>query len=155
MTVGMLVSSQPGNTLSVANRLREKLRGAGHSVALETVALTGERKAGTREFQLAPLPDLKPYEPLIVGSPVEAFSLSPVMAKALREIGSLEKKKVLCLITQGFPYPWLGGHRAARQMRRLCEAKGGVVRGEAVVNWVKKDLDRRVTAAVDKLAELA
>jgi hypothetical protein len=154
MKVGILVYSHTGNTLSVAAKLGEKLRAAGHSVAIEPIKLVGEQKAGVREFQLAPLPSPAPYDVVVVGSSVEAFSLSPVMVRALKQIASLEKKSVLCLVTQGFPLPWLGGNRAVRQMKALCEAKGAAVRGGAIVNWVAKTLDRRIADAVDKLAAL-
>ncbi|MEN6369863.1 MAG: flavodoxin [Thermotogota bacterium] len=154
MKVGIVVYSQTGNTLSVATKLGEKLRAAGHTVTIEPIKLVGERKKGDRQFQLAPLPNPTPYDLLVVGSPVEAFSLSPVTSKALEQIVSLEKKGVLCLVTGGFPFPWLGANRAVRRMRALCEAKGAVVRGGAVVNWVAKSLDRRITNAVDTLAAL-
>lgn len=88
------------------------------------------------------------------GAAVEAFSLSAVMTKCLGEIGSLEKKSVVCLITQAFPLAWLGGSRAARQMRTLCEAKGAAVRGSAVVNWMGAGLDRRIADGVEKLSKL-
>ncbi|MDD4903273.1 MAG: flavodoxin [Candidatus Bipolaricaulis sp.] len=154
MRVGILVYSQTGNTLSVAAKLQDRLRAAGHSVALERITLAGERKQGRRAVELSPLPDVSSHELLVIGSPVEAFSLSPVAVKALEQVGSLRQKSVLCLVTQGFPFPWLGGNRAIRQMTALCEAKGAVVRGGAVVNWVAKTLDRRIADAVDKLAGL-
>ena len=154
MKIGIIIYSQTGNTRSVAAKLRDKLQSAGHSVALEDMKLAGERKQGTREFQLGPLPDPAPYDLVVIGSPVEAFSLSPVTASALGQIRNLGKKSVLCLVTQGFPFAWLGGNRAARQMRKLCEAQGAAVRGAAVVNWMGKGLDRRITDAVDKLAGL-
>jgi len=154
MKVGIVVYSQTGNTLSVATKLMEKLAAAGRSVVLESVKLVAERKQGSRECQLGPLPDLSPYDVLVFGAPVEAFSLSPVMAKYLGEIGSLEKKSAVCLITQGFPFAWLGGSRAARQMRTLCEAKGAAVRGAAVVNWMGRGLDRRIANGVEKLSKL-
>ncbi len=154
MKIGILVYSQTGNTLSVAAKLRDRLKAAGHSVALERITLAGERKQGVRAFELAALPDVSPHELLVIGSPVEAFSRSPVTVKALEQIDSLQQKSVLCLVTQGFPFPWLGGNRAIRQMTALCEGKGAVVRGGTVVNWVAKTLDRRIADAVDKLAGL-
>jgi hypothetical protein len=154
MKIGIVVYSQTGNTLSVATKLKEKLAAAGHSVALEQVKLVGERKSGSRELQLGPLPDVTPYDVLVFGAAVEAFSLSPVMTKCLGQIGSLEKKNVICLITQAFPFAWLGGSRAARQMRKLCESKGAAVRGSAVVNWMGRGLDRRIANGVEKLSKL-
>lgn len=154
MKIGIVVYSQTGNTLSVATKLKEKLAVAGHSVVLEQVKLVGERKQGSRECQLEPLPDVTAYDVLVFGAAVEAFSLSPVMSKCLGQIGSLEKKSAVCLITQGLPFAWLGGSRAARQMRTLCEAKGAAVRGSAVVNWMGKGLDRRIANGVEKLSKL-
>ncbi len=154
MSIGIVVYSQTGNTRSVAVKLKEALLAAGHQASLEELRLAGERKQGTRAFELGPLPNIAAYGTLVLGAPVEAFSLSPIMAKYLEAVPTLEKKSVTCLITQAFPYRWLGGSRAARQMRRLCEAKGAVVRGSAVVNWMGKGLDRRIEGAVDKLAKL-
>jgi hypothetical protein len=153
MKIGIVVYSQTGNTLSVATKLKEKLAAAGHSVALEQVKLVGERKSGSREFQLGPLPDVTPYDVVVIGAAVEAFSLSAVMTKCLGEIGPLEKKSVVCLITQAFPFAWLGGNRAALQMRKLCESKGAAVRGSAVVNWMGRGLDRRIANGVEKLSK--
>jgi flavodoxin len=154
MKTGIVVYSQTGNTLLVATKLMEKLAAAGRSVALEQVKLAEERKQGSRECKLGPLPDLSPYDVVVFGSSVEAFSLSSVMAKYLGEIGSLEKKSVVCLITQGLPFAWLGGNRAARQMRKLCEAKGGAFLGSAVVNWMGAGLDQRISSGVEKLGKL-
>ncbi len=105
-------------------------------------------------FELGPLPRVDAYDALVLGSPVEALSLSPVMAKFLEAIPSLERKSVACLITQAFPYPWMGGNRAVRQMRKQCEAKGATVAGSAVVNWMGAGLDERIAAAVERLSKV-
>jgi hypothetical protein len=39
-------------------------------------------------------------------------------------------------------------------MRTLCEAKGGAVRGSAVVNWMGAGLDRRIANGVERLSKL-
>jgi flavodoxin len=154
MNIGVVVYSQTGNTRSVAVKLQEVLSAAGHRAALEEVRLAGERKQGAKVFELGPLPWMDGYDALVFGSSVEAFSLSPVMAAYLEAVPTLEKKRVACLITQAFPYPWLGGNRAARQMRRLCEAKGATVLGSDVVNWMGAGLDVRIARAVERLAKL-
>jgi|AntAceMinimDraft_16_1070373.scaffolds.fasta_scaffold02672_2 flavorubredoxin len=137
MKIGIIVYSQSGNTLSVAEKLRDKLATAGHSPEIEQVTVIGGRKSGDRTFQLETRPDVAQYDALVFGSAVEAFSLSPVLATYLRGIGSLDGKSVACLVTQLFPYPWMGGNRAIRQMRRLCESKGATVRGSGIVNRSK------------------
>jgi flavodoxin len=154
MNIGVIVYSQTGNTRSVAAKLQEALSAAGHRAALEEVKLAGERKQGTKDFELAPLPSLAGYDVLVFGSPVEAFSLSPVTAKFLEAMPALANKSVACFVTQAFPYRWLGGNRAVRQMRKLCQAKGGTVLGSAVVNWMGAGLDARIARAVEQLSKL-
>jgi hypothetical protein len=154
MNIGIVVYSWSGNTLSVAEKLKERLAAAGHTVNLEQVTVVGERKRGAREFELATKPDVGPYDEVVFGSAVEAFSLSPVLTAYLEGVGSLEGKKIACLVTQQFPYPWMGGNRAIRQMKKLCVAKGGSIVGSAVVNWAKSRREKTTAAAVDRLAGL-
>jgi hypothetical protein len=154
MKIGIIVYSQTGNTLSVATKLEESLSAAGHSATLEEAKVAGERKTGTRDFKLETLPSVEPYDVLVFGAAVEAFGLSPVMRSYLERIPSLQKKKVACLVTQAFPYPWLGGNRAVRQMRRLCESKGATVCGSGIVNWMRSRRDQRIAGVVDRLSKL-
>ncbi|HUT86844.1 MAG TPA: flavodoxin [Candidatus Heimdallarchaeota archaeon] len=154
MNIGIIVYSQTGNTLSVAEKLKEKLAAVRHVVVLEQVTVAGGRKSGDRAFQLETRPDVAQYEALIFGSAVEAFSLSAVLATYLRGIGSLEGKQVACLVTQSFPYPWMGGNRAIRQMRRICESKGATVRGSAIVNWAKSRRAKTTAQAIERLSSL-
>lgn len=154
MNIGIIVYSQTGNTLFVADKLKEKLSAAGHSVTLEEVKVVGGRKPGDRDFQLETQPDVGPYNAVIFGSAVEAFSLSPVLTRYLKQIESLQGKKVACLVTQFFPYPWMGGNRAIRQMCKHCQSKGATVSGSGVVNWVKWRRDKTTVRAVDRLSGL-
>ena len=154
MNIGIIVYSQTGNTLSVAKKLEEKLSAAGHTATLEQVKVVGERNQGDRDFQLETLPDAGPYDALVFGSAVEGFSLSPVLTTYLKQIESLQGKKVACLVTQLFPYPWMGGNRAIHQMERLCTSKGATVCGSGVVNWMRLRREKTTANAVDRLSGL-
>jgi len=154
MKIGIVVYSWSGNTLSVAEKLKERLSSAGHAVDLLQVQVRGERKRGAQAFELEAAPDLTPYNGLVFGAAVEAFSLSPVLARFLEREDSLEGKKVACLTTQQFPYPWMGGNRAVRQMRKLCGAKGAEVVGAAVVNWAKSRRGQTMADAIERLNAL-
>ena len=154
MNIGIVVYSWSGNTRSVAEKLKGRLASAGHTVNLEQVTVVGERKQGAREFELATKPDVGPYDAVVFGAAVEAFSLSPVLTAYLKEVGPLKGKKVSCLVTQQFPYPWMGGNRAIRQMKKLCKAKGGTIAGSAVVNWAKSRRERTTVAALERLSGL-
>jgi len=153
MKTGIIVYSQTGNTLSVAEKLKEKLAAAGHSAEIEQVTVAGGRKSGDRAFQLETRPDVAQYDALVFGSAVEAFSLSPVLKSYLAGVDSLQGKQVACLVTQSFPYPWMGGNRAIRQMRRLCKAKGATVCGSAVVNWAKSRRAKTSAQAIERLTQ--
>ena len=154
MKIGIIVYSQTGNTLSVATKLKERLSAAGLSATLEEVKVAGGRKSGTRDFKLEAPPHVEPHDALVFGAAVEAFSLSPVMTSYLERVSSLKDKKVACLVTQGFPYAWLGGNHAVRQMRRLCESKGATVSGSGIVNWMGSRRDERIAEVADRLAKL-
>ncbi len=154
MNIGIVVYSWSGNTLSVAEKLKEKLSVGGHSVTLEQVTVVGERKQGAREFQLETLPDVAAYDAVVFGSAVEGQVLSPVLAEYLKRVGSLDGKRVAFLVTEFLPYPWMGGNRAIRQMRKLCRAKGATIAGSAVVHWVKYRRDKTTSAALERLSGL-
>jgi NAD(P)H dehydrogenase (quinone) len=154
MNIGIIIYSQTGNTRRVAAKLAEALAVAGHRAVLEEVKVAGERKQGSKDFELGPLPSLGGYDALVLGAPVEAFSLSPIMAKYLQAVPTFEKKGVACLVTQAFPYPWLGGNRAVRTLRKLVEGKGGTILGHHVVNWMGAGLDERIARGVEHLCML-
>ena len=153
MNIGIIVYSQTGHTLEVCEKLKERLIGKGYSATLEQVTVVGGRTPKTKEFELDSEPDVEPYDAVIFGSAVEAFSLSPVLSRYLKDIDSLQGKQVACLVTQQFPYPWMGGNRAVKQMKALCESKGATVRATGVVNWAKSRREATMAGAVDRLGK--
>ena len=153
MNIGMIVYSHTGNTWSVAQKLEAKLSAAGHAVTMERIEVTGEVEPG-KLVQFVTQPDPAPYDALVMGAPVMAFSLSPVMNQYLKQVAPLEGKKVACLVTEAFPFAWLGGNRAVRQMTRLLSAKGATVTGSGVVNWMKKRREQQSVEVTDKLRRL-
>jgi len=154
MKIGIILHSQTGNTYSVSLKLKDKLITAGHSVNIERLKVVGEVRSGTKDVKFEMLPDTEPYDVLVFGSPVQAFSLSSVMASYLTQIVSLQDKKVALLVTQFFPFPWMGGNRTAGQMKKICESKGAAVCGAEIVNWSNPSREKRITEVVEKLSKL-
>jgi len=154
MKIGIILYSQTGNTYSVSLKLKEKLVTAGHSVNIERLKVTSEVRLGTKDIKFETLLDVEPYDALVFGSPVQAFSLSSVMASYLTQIASLQGKKVAFLVTQFFPFPWMGGNRTLGQMKKICESKGAAVCGVAIVNWSNPSREKRITEVVEKLSKL-
>lgn len=153
MNIGIIVYSQTGHTLEVCEKLKERLIGKGHSVALEQITVAGGRTPKTKEFELEAKPNVETYDAIIFASYVEAFSLCAVMARYLKQIGSLQGKQVACLTTQQFPYPWMGGNRAIGQMKKNCQSKGATVSTTAVINWAKSQREGTMAAAVNQLSK--
>jgi len=154
MNIGIILYSETGNTYSVSQKLKEKLVKAGHSVNIERLKVIGKVRPGAKDIRFESLPDIEPYDVLVFGSPVQAFSLSSAMTAYLSQIESLQDKKVAFLVTQFFPFAWLGGNRAIGQMKKICESKGASVCGTAVVNWSKPSREKQITEMVEKLSKL-
>lgn len=151
MKIGIVIHSKTGNTLSVAQKAKQELLKAGHSVTVEQVTSVDEEAAAQGKVQLKNIPDVSSYDAVIFGAPVHAFSLSQVMKEYLSKTPSLSDKKVSCFVTQQFPYAWMGGNRAVGQMRKACEAKGTSVLVAGIVNWSHKQRETRISDMVKKL----
>lgn len=155
LKIGIIIHSHTGNTLSVAQKLKEKLLAEGHSVSLEQVIAVDDQQVNQAKVEFANKPELDAYDVLIFGAPVRAFSLSAIMAAYLTQAASMQGKKVGCFMTQQFPYPWLGGNRSIRQMKNLCEAKDAQVVATGVVNWSSKQRQEKISDTVQKLSNVA
>lgn len=157
MKIGIIIHSQTGNTYSVAQKLKEKLLTAGHSVNIERLETVGGEKTNAKDVtkvQLKTQPEVSGYDGLIFGGPVQGASISLILSAYLTHIVSLKNKKVVCLVTEFFPYPWMGGNHAISQMKKICESKGGVISGTGIVNWMGKQREKRIEDVVEKLSRL-
>lgn len=155
MKIGIIVHSQTGHTLSVAQKLKERLVEAGHAVSVEQVKAIDDSQPEINKIQLTEKPDISSYDMLILGAPVRGFSLSPVMAAYLAQCGVIQDIKAGCFVTQSFPYPWMGGNRAIEQFKKLCFSKGAIVCKTAIVNWSAKQREKMIIDAVEKLSKVA
>ena len=151
MDIGIVVVSQTGHTESVAVKLKDKLAGSGHTVGYQKLQVKGEIRPDIKTYQYDELPDLTPYEAVVFASPVMAFSLNPAMKYYLSNIHSLAGKKAAFLVTEQFPFPWLGGNRAVRQMTQLCEVKGAQILDSVIVNWSNSRREQQIEEGIDKL----
>lgn len=150
MKVGIVVYSQTGNTHTVAQKLKEKFIAAGHSAEVEQVTVTGNTSPGSKDFQLVTIPNTSSYDALVFAAPVQAFSLSPVMAAYLKQIQSLQDKKIACYVTKQLPRKWTGGNQAIGKIKRICESKGGTVCGSEIINW-NSNREQIIDECVDNL----
>jgi flavodoxin len=154
MNIGIIVFSQTGNTLSVAQKLKEKLISAGHTADIEQITVTGDVSPGKRQFELTAIPTVDAYEGLVFATPVQAFSLNPVMAAYLEQLPSLNGKKFACLITKHLPFSWTGGKQAIAKMKGICTAKGAAFLGAGIAIWSGSQRGQNVDNCVNNISKL-
>lgn len=153
MNVGIIIHSFTGNTLSVAERIKNALDKLEHKVTIDRVTAVNENPNKSGSVSLNSVPKISSYDILILGAPVRGFSLSPVMKLYLSELKTLQGKKVGCYVTQSFPYAWMGGNNAIRQMVKICKAKGAFVFETGIVNWSNKK-EEKILNVVKKMSVL-
>lgn len=152
MNIGLIVFSQTGHTMSVVEKLKDRLVSAGHQAVIEPITIQGDAAPG--KFQLTRQPETDPYDGLVLASPVQAFSLHPVMKDYLARVSSLKGKSVAFLVTKQLSSHWTGGNRAIKMMQTACLAKGADRLGSGIVVW--KEAKRAVTEeeALTQLSQL-
>ncbi len=154
MKIAMLIHSMTGNTKNVAEQAAEALKTGGHQVDFIALEVEGSYKKGDPSPSIVSRPNLSGYDGLVFGSHVEAFSLSAAMKTYLADLPDLEGRKTALLLTQFFPFRWMGGIHALSQAKKAVEAKGGVVTAKTIVNWSRKDRDTRIASTVAALREV-
>jgi flavodoxin len=151
MKIGLIVYSQTGNTVSVAEKIKVKLEEQGHTVTLEQIRISGKTPAQPGKFELTDIPAVEGYEALILGAPVQAFSLNPVMKTYLAQLPKLDGKKVALFVTKGLSALWLGGTGAIKIMKQECESRGAKVVGSAIVPWGTARREDIIKQAADSM----
>lgn len=154
MNVGIIVYSQTGNTLSVAQELGKALKSAGHTVSIARVEPENDDPRSRAPVRIKAAPDGSPYDVVIFASPVHAFSLAPAMKLYLSQVPGLNGKKAYCFVTQHLKKAWLGGNHAVRQITAACKAKGAAVISSGVVNWSAGNREKQIAEIVGRLSAI-
>lgn len=153
MKIGIIVHSITGNTLSVAERIQQQLAEKGHTAVIERIRPSGKEPVQSEAaVQLISMPDLSGYDALVFGSPVQAFSLDPVMSAYLKNVSDLGGRRSVCFLTQQLPFRFFAGNRSIRQMQSLCEARHGTVCLTGIVNWSNKERNRMIDDLVNQVS---
>ncbi|PNS36530.1 MULTISPECIES: flavodoxin domain-containing protein [unclassified Mesotoga] len=137
MKIGIIAYSKTGNTLYVAEKLRDELISAGKEASV--VRLRSET------------PDLERYEGLVFCTPVNGGAPADTMKSYLAKMKSLEGKKVALMATGLFPAA-LGRRQTLAYMKKICREKGAEICGEASVGWWSFGRERKIERLVDDLA---
>ncbi len=151
MKIGLIIHSQTGHTLEVAEKLVVMLQNKGHQV--ELVHIKSEKPAAEKAPLPLQLPNIDAYEGIVFGSHVEAFQLAAPMKLALDKLTTLKGKTIGCLVTQQLKKPWLGGSWASMKMSKICESKEGLVKAVTSIQWSAHDRDELINHALQTLTK--
>ncbi len=154
MHIGLIVYSQTGNTLTVAQRMKETLEAAGHTAEIRPVTVEAVAKPGST-VALKDKPSIAGLDAVILGAPVQAFSLCQAMTAYLQQIQSLKGLPAAAFILQGLPKKWMGGNRAFRTLRALCLKKGADPLRIGHIHWRSAQRDEQIADAVSGALKFA
>ena len=138
--------------MSVGEKVKQQIELKGKTTALERIYIEGLDK-NPQLIKNAELPDIEKFDLIVFGAPVWAFSLSPAMIELLKRTKSLENKKLLLFVTQTFPFKWMGGNRALKQLTSLCTAKGGKVAETGIVNWSSRKREKMIREIAERFGK--
>jgi flavodoxin len=153
MRIAIIVHSHTGNTLKVAEKIRDTLAAKGKDAVILRVTAENEGK-DRKNIVLIEKPETDAFDLILFGAPVWAFSISPIMREYIKQLKSLDEKKVGCFITQGLQRAWMGGSRSLRQLIGLCKSKGAKVEATELISWKCDNLEQRIAAAAEKLTDI-
>lgn len=152
MKIGIVVHSMTGNTSLVAERIKNRLEQEGHELSLERLAIIGgedQTQSDPDKISIEPLKtNMEELDLLILGGPVRGFQASPAMKALLGRLEGLEGKDTMIFVTHAFPFNWMGGNSAIKQLRNMCTEKGANILFTGIIDW--KNSKREVQ--IDSLA---
>ena len=153
MKIGIIVYSQTGNTLSVAEKLRDKLLEQGSAAEILRVTVEGGDYQSKAPLKLIGTPDPCGFDAVVFASPVQAFSLAQAMVLYFRQMPSFEAQKTLFFTTQQLKKSWLGANHAIRQAKAMLLAKGAQVATSGSVQWSSGQREEQIAALIERFAE--
>jgi len=153
MKIECIVFSHSGHTKAVAEKVWNKLHKSGHDVGLSLIEPEGKLDLKAEMVEIKVIPDLKGCDVAIIGSPVHGGRISAPIRAFLTQVESLEGKKVVLLVTHFFRPGW-GALQTLRELRKLCEEKGGEVVSEMNIKWFSMRRRREIEKFTDHLSSV-
>ena len=157
MKICVVVHSFTGNTLIVAEKLAARLREKGHTVDLERLEVVGGEDRNQQSIDkiiFKKILDLSGYDRVFIAGPVRGFSISPVLKAWIEKTGSLQGKKLAIFVTHAFPFSFMGGKSAIRQIESKCREKGADIFALGIIDWGNKKRDKQIEDLVARFEGL-
>jgi flavodoxin len=138
MNICIIVYSKTGHTLSLANKLKDKLDSLEHNT---TLARLGDSE-----------PDISKYNGLVIATPVHGGSPAKAVKGYLEKLPSLKNKKMVCLATSLFPAA-LGRNQTLKYLKKKCEGKGAEVCDVGGISSLSFGKKKKTEELVERLSK--
>jgi flavodoxin len=143
MSVEILVHSQTGHCLSVAEILAGLARSAGHRTSLTRIIPSDEKETDPAKLSITPVPQDAGADLYVIGAPVHGFSATPAIRKAVAQMPFLDGKRVVLFATEFLP---IGGTHTLKQLEQDVADQGGQVVATGIIHWERKDREEQIEA---------
>jgi NAD(P)H dehydrogenase (quinone) len=154
MHIGIFVHSQSGHTSTMGMAVTSRLREKGHEVDIELIKPAGRVHPRMKHVEFRDdVPDMSPYDAVLFGGPVWAFTASPVVGSFIKEIPTLKGKKVLCFSTSGFPTAISGAKGGLKKLGLLLEEAGAAVLEGEPLFWGVGCSKKKMAAAAERICQ--
>lgn len=155
MNIAIIVHSQTGNTLSVAQKLRTRFEEKGHSVSLSHIKDSDSQDSSNQKPGAVFLGDELPQDSdvLIIAGWVQAFSLCQGLSNFLNTWPIIKTHQTHIFVTHHFPYAWMGGNNAISQMKSSLSKQNIVVNSAKVFNWSNKSNLNQIDSWVEETVQ--
>jgi len=150
MKIGIIFYSETGHTKSACEDLALWLKQKGHEVELSQIKVVDIKT----NKSLKDAPSMEGYDVVILGTPVQGFSLPFPMIDYLKQVHMQKKQKLGILVTQYFKVSWLGANHTIKQLLSGCAYATPDLYGYGVVHWSSKRRPEQLLKAIDKLSNL-
>lgn len=154
MKIGIIVFSKTNNTFLVGERLKTALEEIGADVEIQRVIPENDDPGVKSPIVFTNKPEVSPYDMVILGSPVWAFSLAIVMKEYLEQVSTFEGKRIFSFVTKQLPSKFTGGTRANRQIKDAVELKSGKVEKSFIISWKNKNREAEIAKLVEEIIKL-
>ncbi|MCD8574627.1 MAG: hypothetical protein LRY28_03915 [Erysipelotrichaceae bacterium] len=153
MKIGFIVHSQSGNTLSVAQKLMDQLKLQGHDVMLthikdEDVNVSMQHP----ERFIKVVDEVTSYvDVLFIGGWVQAFILCRGLNHYINHQLNIQAKETHLFLTHHFPFEWMGGTNAMKQLTKHVIAKEHVIKTTKIFNWSRKNNQQHIDQWIESM----
>lgn len=151
MKIGIIVFSKTNNTFLVGERLKIALEEKGLDAEIQRIIPENDDPGAKPPITFTNKPDVLPYDIIIFGSPVWAFSLAVVMKEYLKQISSLEGKIVFSFVTKQLASKLTGGTKANREIKSAVVLKNGTVKKSFMISWKNKKRESEILNLIDEI----